>query len=122
MEAAAKAVAVRQAQVMDLGALLAEQGDGDFRQRLEEELARVVVAVRETGKKGEVKVKLTVAPSVAGDGGKVLVTDHVTATTPTKSRAPSLYYTTETGGLSRHNPAQLRFRDAAPEAGFPDER
>lgn len=75
-----------------------------------EDLAKVVAAVKATGKKGELTLKLTVKPN--DDGGQtVTIADSITIKVPTRSRRPSIFFPTDDGDLSRSDPRQGELAD-----------
>lgn len=122
VERAAEAAAVQAADApaVDVLSLLATQRDGDLVYELGKKVTEVIAAVRETALAGTVTLKLTIVPATRGDASKVLVRDEVDGKIPKPERSPSLFYTTEQGGLSRENPRQRSFREVAPSAGFPE--
>jgi len=88
--------------------ILTQIRDGELMMDIADELTRVTEAVRETGKKGSVTIKLQIQPAAGGDATKVLVHGGCEAKPPKPSIAPSLFYTTERGALLRENPNQLK--------------
>lgn len=73
-------------------------------------LKDAVEAVKLTGKKGEVAIKLTIHP-VKNNEDVVRIEDRVTATIPEETRA-SIWYTDDDGQLHRNDPTQRSFFDA----------
>ena len=70
-----------------------------------EALARVVQAVDETGKSGEVTIKLTVKPAKHGGPEKTIICD-VKAKEPIADIAPAVFFSNAEGDLLRSDPAQ----------------
>lgn len=70
------------------------------------ELAEVTRAVRETGKKGQVILKLTIAP-YKGNDEIVNVTGEVSSKIPKPDPAASVFYFSDDGQLTRDDPNAL---------------
>jgi hypothetical protein len=68
-------------------------------------LNELVVACRETGKKGTLTIKIEVAPQK--DEVTMLVTGDVVAKPPRHTSKPSLFFPDEHGNLLRNDPRQL---------------
>lgn len=66
----------------------------------------LVEAVKQTGRKGSVTVKLTVSP-MKNNSRVVQISDNVTATIPEDKR-DSIWFTDDDGGLHRNDPDQLQ--------------
>lgn len=77
-------------------------------------LAEVVRAVDETGKPGEVTIKLKVKPSEHGSAEKTLLAT-VTSKKPIPEMQPAVFFSDADGDLHRVDPAQreMDFSDAA---------
>ena len=89
--------------------------DGELAYECGQAMEELVLAVRETGKGGELTVKVAVKPAAAGDGAKVLVVaPRPKVKLPEPETLPSMFYTTEHGTLCRDNPDQLAFGFSEP--------
>lgn len=69
-------------------------------------LATLIGAIQETGKPGELVIKIRIRPQPKMDGRAVLAEATVTGKTPTPDAAASLFFVDGTS-LVRHNPDQL---------------
>lgn len=77
-------------------------------------LAEVVQAAIETGKKGELTLKLSIEPDEQ-DGNQIVVEADVKAKKPHRSVPTSVFYADREGGLHRVDPRQREmFEEAAP--------
>lgn len=90
---------------------LAQVRKGKTSSELSEQMAGVVQAVRLTGKKGEMVLKLIVTPNK--DGVSVNVEDAITVKLPKMDRAATLFYATDEGHLQRNDPNQVELQFAA---------
>jgi hypothetical protein len=99
------------AQRKPFAAFLQEQRNGGLHGELSEQLAELVLACVEHGKKGGLVVKLEVTPNA--DGLTVTITDTVTLKKPEAARGAGIWFTDDVGNLSRRNPMQqeLPLRD-----------
>lgn len=80
-----------------------------------EELAEVVRAVLDTGKAGEITLKLAVKPQGKGDNA-VIVSAKLTAKKPQATLPDALFFADLDGDLLRDDPTQQRiFADATGE-------
>lgn len=79
-------------------------------------LAEIVTACQETGKVGELSLKLKIKPS--GDGTTVTVFDELRTKVPEPTRPPTIFFTTASGGLMRSDPRQteMKLRDVTAPA------
>lgn len=84
---------------------LMEARKGGLHTELSEQLADLVTQVVATGKKGTIKLTLTVAPS-KDDEAIVVVTDGLSVATPKHTQRPTLFYPDEAGNLHRRDPRQ----------------
>ena len=82
-----------------------EVGYGDLSTTASEELAKVVKAVKETGRKGSITLTLEIKPR-GRDSGQVELTGDVKTKAPINQIAPSMLFATDEGDLVRENPAQ----------------
>lgn len=83
---------------------LQEQRRGALHQELSDALAECVAAVTEHGKVGTVTLTLKIKP--AGDQ-MVQIFDGLKTSAPQGEKAPSIFYTDETGNVSRTDPRQM---------------
>ena len=83
--------------------ILGELGAGETVERLTEDLAEVVTAVRATGKTGKVTLELTVKQNGAHG---VSISDKITTKAPRDDRGESLFFADPEGGLHRRDPRQ----------------
>lgn len=82
--------------------VLSELGRGVVLDTLTEELAAIVLAVSESGKKGKLVLTVTVAPN----GETVVLSGDVKSTRPRAPAPSSLFFTSADGSLHRHDPKQ----------------
>ncbi|MFV0432843.1 MAG: hypothetical protein ACK5LO_02500 [Leucobacter sp.] len=68
----------------------------------------LVAAVRDTGKKGTLTLKLTVAP-FKNDPDVLEVADDVKLVMPQHDRKPGIFYPDQHGNLTRNSPQMLDF-------------
>ena len=80
------------------------------------EIHEVVKAVRDTGRAGDISLKLKIAPC-KGSARQVVVNAEINSKPPKCARPMSLYFTDEDGALHRQDPLQmgLKFDEAKPE-------
>lgn len=71
------------------------------------QLSEVVRAVRKSGKKGSVTLKLEIAP----DGQQVVISGKVDAKIPMPAKGQTIYFATDAGELTRDNPKQEPLRN-----------
>ncbi|EJB8473967.1 hypothetical protein HV077_21155 [Citrobacter freundii] len=87
---------------------LAYINKGTLDAELTEALAEVIKAVRETGKKGDVTLKLNCAMLNTRDENTMKVTPKVSRTIPELDRADTIMFATADGDLLRDDPAQTQ--------------
>ena len=85
---------------------LREIRNGDTQEELAVMLNQVVAAVRETGKVGELTLKLKIKPAGSGVVNVVQIEDTVTAKMPELPRPSTLFFPTEDNNLQRTDPRQ----------------
>ena len=85
-------------------ALLSGLRRGSFLEDAAEELEEVLAAVRESGKKGELTIRIAFKPLTSG--GALEITDTIAAKRPAPDVGTTLMYFTSEGGLSRRDPRQ----------------
>lgn len=89
---------------------------GVTHQKLNDGLAEIVKAVGNTGKPGQITLKVKIAPN--GKGG-VTITDDIALKVPELPRGASVFFMDEEGNLLRRDPRQAEmFREVVnPETG-----
>ena len=75
---------------------------GRFLEELNQAVADTVKACLETGKPGSVTIKLSFDPL----GETIALKDQITPKLPKPDKAPTTFFATEEGQLSRNNPKQ----------------
>ena len=92
--------------------------DGRVHSDLSLQFGELVAKVQETGKGGELVLKIKVKPATRGDVDKVTISDAITVTLPKPERGEDIFYLTEECELTRSHPRQqeLALRDATPTA------
>jgi hypothetical protein len=98
---------------------LREMRHGRSLAELSEELARLVQAVRETGRAGSLTYKLTIKPASAGDVVTVQLEDDLKCVTPKPARGSSIFFATEENTLQRTDPRQREFQLRAVSPALP---
>jgi hypothetical protein len=88
-------------------AFVQEQRRGALHVELSDNLAELVTACVETGKKGKLTLTVTVAPMKGSSDGVLTVTDEVRLAVPKADARPAIFYADEHGNLSRNDPRQL---------------
>jgi len=89
--------------------------DGRAHTELTASLAELLAAVKETGKAGEITLKLKVKPASRGsDVDKVTISDAITTKLPKPERGDDFFWLTDDNDLSRNHPRQqtLELREA----------
>ena len=92
--------------VRPFAAFLAEHNNGAAANKASEELHALVAAVRDTGKKGTLTLKISL--SAMDDTTLVALVDVVSAP-PKHPEKSAVYFATKDGNLSREDPNQLKF-------------
>jgi len=64
-------------------------------------LHKVIEAVKATGKKGALVIKLEFSPVAKSNGEQVVISHEINPKIPEKTTNSSIFFTTEDGGLSR---------------------
>lgn len=86
---------------------LHELGDGRVLSDLEDALVELVAAVRRCGSKGELTLKLAIAPAeVMGDTATVALHGRIAVKVPRPARAGAVMYVRDDGLLSNRDPRQ----------------
>lgn len=94
---------------------LQELRDGRTHTELTAQLAALLEKVKETGKGGELTLKLKVKPAGRGsDVDKIVIADSINITLPKPERGEDFFWLTEENDLSRNHPRQhaLPLREA----------
>lgn len=105
-------------------AWLRELSKGRVHDQATDRLAELVTAIQETGKKGELTIKITVKPQPKMDGRAVLAEGAVTAKIPTADPASSLFFV-DGASLVRNDPEQQQItglQDVSAAADFSEPR
>jgi hypothetical protein len=82
---------------------LAQLRYGKAAEELTEAMATLIAKCTETGGKGSITLKLSIAP---GKSGQVEIVDTITSKLPEFTRSTSLFFVTPEGNLSRNDPRQ----------------
>lgn len=84
-----------------------------------DELAKLVAAVKKSGKKGSLKITLTVTPDGKGEVHSVETEAKVTVDAPKKNVRPTVFFVGEDNSLSREDPNQkeIEFERVSAPAG-----
>jgi len=85
--------------------LLAQVRNGAFIDRAGAELSALVLAVRDTGKKGKISFELEIEP-FKGDDVTLSITDKITVKPPQPEMGRTLMFAIADGELSRKDPRQ----------------
>ncbi len=85
---------------------LRELRHGSALTELSESLAAVVAAVRATGKKGKLKLELSICPASKGETVCVMIEDTITTKLPQLEKPVSVFYSDEQNMLHRVDPRQ----------------
>lgn len=103
---------------------LREQSGGRTHDELTDALAELVIAVKDTGKKGSLTLTITVAPFDKATTNTLTVTDQVKVTLPQHDRRKSIFFGDDAGNLTRENPLQPTFEGLreVPAAPTPSDR
>lgn len=81
---------------------------GELSEQLNEEINKVVLAVENTGKVGELILTLKLKPS---SSGAIEVIDSVKSKVPELQKDSSLFFVTTEGNLVRNNPRQMELQE-----------
>jgi hypothetical protein len=99
--------------------ILQELRDGRVHAELSQQFGDLVAKVKETGKGGELVLKIKIKPATRGtDVDKITVSDAINITLPKPERGEDIFYLTEECELTRSHPKQqeLALRDVTPAA------
>lgn len=87
---------------------LRDQNKGRTHDELSEALHDVIGRIKETGKKGQLTLTITIEPNKKNPD-VLQVSDVVIVKLPQPERKASIFYTDDDGNLSRTDPQQLSF-------------
>jgi hypothetical protein len=93
--------------------VLRELRAGKTNDDLAENLAQILAAVRQTGKSGELTLKLKVKPPRAGGGTYCMIEDSIATKIPKLDHGDTVFFHTADGGLSRQDPSQQELKFVA---------
>lgn len=107
-------------QLKPFAATLHEIGNGKFTARLAAQVAEVTQAVRETGKKGSITIKLEIEPVKKNSSGALNVSGSSVAKAPEGSDATtsSIFFADDHGNLTKDDPRQQQL----PLVGLPGQK
>jgi hypothetical protein len=93
----------------EFASVLLEIGKGRLHARLSEQLAEICAAVTETGKKGQLVLKIEVKPLPKADKNTLVVTGSSAAKAPESDDASptSVFFADDAGNLTRNDPRQM---------------
>lgn len=81
---------------------------GELLAEADSALSELMDAIRETGAKGDITIKL---PFKVNDAGQIECVPQVNVRKPRRSMGTGIYYVTDDGRLTRRDPAQGDFHD-----------
>lgn len=95
--------------------VLQDLRDGRVHAELTHQLSELIDRVQETGKAGELTLKLKIKPATRGHVDKIMFADSVTTTLPKPDRGEDVFWLGEDNELSRNHPKQssLELREVA---------
>lgn len=85
-----------------------EQAGGRTHEELTKALADVAFAVRETGKRGSITLRIDITP-MKGVHGAVQIADVIGVKEPQKERPAPVFFVTESGRVQKDDPQQPTF-------------
>lgn len=91
--------------------VLAELRRGRAQNELSEALHELLQACQDTGKKGELVLKIVVDPKKVGEfeTPRIEITDHISVKRPRRTVMPSTFYLTDDANPVRRDPNQEEF-------------
>lgn len=92
-------------------AMLMDLRGGVTLSELDEQLSKLVNAVCDTGKKGELTLKLLVRPAGSSDTRALILEDQVKVKLPELARGSSIFFADERSRLTRQDPRQMQLDD-----------
>ena len=99
--------------------ILQELRDGRPHAELSQLFSDLLHKVQETGKAGDITLKIKVKPASRGtDAARVTIADAITVNMPKPERGEDFFWVDEDNGLTRNHPRQanLELRDVTPTA------
>ncbi len=94
--------------------VIRDHRNGKLVAELSERLAKVILAVEETGKPGKISLSQAIKPS-KGEEGAFKVTPTISHSIPERDLPDALFFSDESGSLVRESPTQRGIFDATPE-------
>lgn len=79
---------------------------GDVIHELTDQLRDVVTRVADTGRPGEIILKLKVKPASKGAGATLIIEDDIKVKLPVHEKGTTILYATKDGDLQRNDPRQ----------------
>lgn len=101
------------------GTLVGQLDKKSAGRQLDEAVADLVQKIRLTGKPGKLTLTLNVKPTDA-DAQTVHVTQKISVTAPEIGSKPTLFFTTDDGGLTRTDPSQTEMQLDVVDGGRSD--
>jgi len=92
---------------------LRELRKGRTHEELSTALAAMVTAVQDTGKSGEITLKLKIRPPRKGSITYITIEDEITSKLPRADRDDTVFFPLADGSLSRQDPSQLGLKLSA---------
>jgi hypothetical protein len=80
--------------------------DGRVHAELSTSLSELLHKVQETGKAGELTLKIKIKPATRGNVDKVMISDQISLNLPKPERGEDVFYLTDDCDLSRNHPRQ----------------
>ncbi|WP_426243752.1 hypothetical protein [Nocardioides sp. LHG3406-4] len=100
--------------------MIAELRRGKTAHDLTQKIHDLVAACVDTGKKGDIVLKLTFEPD-ADDDTRMKVTDQIAVKAPTRNQKPSLFFLTDDLSLTRTDPSQHTIPGTSDDAAQDEE-
>ena len=88
--------------------VIGEMRSGDVIPELDEALTELLQSVRDTGKKGNLTLTLTVNPAGRGKIETVLLEDEIKTKLPELPKGGTIFFATEENELRREDPRQMQ--------------
>ncbi|SFY22927.1 hypothetical protein SAMN04244548_03167 [Paracoccus pantotrophus] len=81
---------------------------GELLETGDQKLSELIEAIRETGNRGSLSMKVSIKVNKAG---QLEVVPDITIKKPTRSMGTGIYFATDDGRLTRRDPNQMDFED-----------
>lgn len=91
--------------------VMAELNGGNTMRELSREMKKLVKAVEDTGKVGELTLKIKMRPVARGNSSTLILEDLITVKTPQADRAQTVFFSVGNGKLQRNDPNQMEMGD-----------